>query len=114
MDSVPTVIAPWIIASTPSIMSKQKMPTNYQFVPTHIKQLRTTAPKDMKAAKELRAKGRSEAKLKRKEEAKKCAEDKEKLDAEQAQNAEKLLSAEEVIEGTYDIFQPMSVYRGRN
>ena len=36
-------------------------------IPTHIKQLRTTAPKDMKAAKEQRTKGRAEAKRRKKE-----------------------------------------------
>ena len=34
--------------------------------PSHVKQLLTTAPKDMKAAKELRAKGRASAKERRK------------------------------------------------
>jgi ribonuclease P/MRP protein subunit POP3 len=34
--------------------------------PSHVKQLLTTAPKDMKAAKELRAKGRAAAKERRK------------------------------------------------
>ena len=35
-------------------------------VPTHIKQLKTTAPKDMKAVKEARVKRRAEAKVRRK------------------------------------------------
>jgi len=34
--------------------------------PSHVKQLLTTAPRDMKAAKELRAKGRAAAKERRK------------------------------------------------
>jgi len=34
--------------------------------PSHVKQLLTTAPKDMKAAKELRVKGRAAAKERRK------------------------------------------------
>ena len=36
-------------------------------IPTHVKQLRTTAPRDMRAAKNLRAKKRAEGKLRRKE-----------------------------------------------
>lgn len=35
-------------------------------IPTHIKQLRTTAPKDMRAAKERRSRGRAEAKARKK------------------------------------------------
>ena len=35
-------------------------------IPTHIKQLRTTAPKDMRAAKEQRSRGRAEAKARKK------------------------------------------------
>lgn len=51
LDSVPIVSAPWLCHSdTP------------QLVPTHIKQLRTTAPKDMKAAREQRSKARAAAK----------------------------------------------------
>ena len=36
-------------------------------ISTHVKQLRTTAPRDMRAAKNLRAKKRAEGKLRRKE-----------------------------------------------
>jgi hypothetical protein len=35
------------------------------FIPTHIKQLRTTAPKDMKAAKQARVKARAEARARK-------------------------------------------------
>ena len=36
-------------------------------VPTHIKQVRTSAPKDLKAAREKRAKGKASAKEKNRE-----------------------------------------------
>ncbi|KAF8140573.1 hypothetical protein EV363DRAFT_1393507 [Boletus edulis] len=54
LDAVPVVSAPWLCPS-----ATQGMP---RFVPTHIKQLRTTAPKDMKDAKEQRTKARAAAK----------------------------------------------------
>lgn len=75
LESVPLVVAPWL-ATTPLRTQvaysadgpppKQLRTGETSLVPTHIKQLRTTAPKDMRAAKELRAKGRAEAKAKRK------------------------------------------------
>ena len=37
------------------------------YIPTHVKQLKTTAPKDMRAAKERRVAERKEAKARRKE-----------------------------------------------
>jgi ribonuclease P/MRP protein subunit POP3 len=40
-------------------------------IATHIKQLRTTAPKDIRSAKALRAKMRAEAKLRRRNKQKK-------------------------------------------
>lgn len=55
--------ASWLI---PRTLHSAKPST--QHVPTHIKQLRTTAPRDMRKAKEERAKGREAAKEKRKEE----------------------------------------------
>ncbi|KAH8111900.1 hypothetical protein DFH11DRAFT_1690154 [Phellopilus nigrolimitatus] len=75
--SVPPVVAPWLtgIAVPPSRSTQKKSkiepPRRAQVLhkrlePTHIKQLRTTAPKDMRAAKAQRAKGRAEAKAKRK------------------------------------------------
>ena len=74
MSSVPHVRAPWLVglegnprelqsrADTSRVAHRSKG----AFEPTHIKQLSTTAPKDMRAARALRAKGRNEAKMKRK------------------------------------------------
>ncbi|GJE99639.1 hypothetical protein PsYK624_159100 [Phanerochaete sordida] len=56
LESIPVVTAPWL-CPTPAARA--------ELVPTHIKQLKTTAPKDMRAAKELRAKGRAETKLRK-------------------------------------------------
>ncbi|KAF9225480.1 hypothetical protein BS17DRAFT_778644 [Gyrodon lividus] len=53
LDSVPVVSAPWLCPADAK---------SAQLVPTHIKQLRTTAPKDMKAAKEQRLRARTTAK----------------------------------------------------
>ncbi|KAF9074824.1 hypothetical protein BDP27DRAFT_1257990 [Rhodocollybia butyracea] len=58
---VPILTASWL--STQVTIAELKRTS---IVPTHIKQLRTTAPKDMKAAKEQRATGRAMAKEKRK------------------------------------------------
>jgi hypothetical protein len=55
LDKVPIVTAPWL----------SQADTSYTLIPTHIKQLRTTAPKDMKAAKETRNKERAQAKQRR-------------------------------------------------
>jgi len=55
LDSVPTISAPWLCPSNAQ---------DPQLVPTHIKQLRTTAPKDMKSAREQRSKARTEARKK--------------------------------------------------
>ena len=52
LDKVPIVTAPWL----------SQADTKHTFIPTHIKQLRTTAPRDMKAAKEKRSKEKAEAK----------------------------------------------------
>jgi len=54
MDSIAPVTAPWL-SSIPARL----------YVQSHIKQIRTTAPRDMKAAKELRAKGKALAKSQR-------------------------------------------------
>lgn len=53
LDVIPDLIAPWL--------SSIEL---HQLVPTHIKQLRTTAPRDMRAAKEKRTRARKEAKRK--------------------------------------------------
>ena len=66
LDSVPPLRASWL--------TQPEHTSNFDpgelgafWIPTHIKQLRTTAPKDMKAAKEQRTKGRAEAKRRKKE-----------------------------------------------
>ncbi|KAG9314079.1 hypothetical protein JVU11DRAFT_4860 [Chiua virens] len=51
LDPVPIVSAPWLCPSATQVASV--------LVPTHIKQLHTTAPKDMKAARAQRAKART-------------------------------------------------------
>jgi ribonuclease P/MRP protein subunit POP3 len=55
LDNVPTLTATWL-ASIP----------RHQLVPTHIKQVHTSAPKDMKAAKQGRLEGKALAKQRRK------------------------------------------------
>ncbi|KAI6115291.1 hypothetical protein EV401DRAFT_80000 [Pisolithus croceorrhizus] len=55
LDSIPDLVAPWL-SSTES--------SQQQFIPTHIKQLRTSIPKDIKATKEQRLRARKEAKSK--------------------------------------------------
>jgi ribonuclease P/MRP protein subunit POP3 len=57
LDIVPILRASWL---TPANTLGPEIPT--PLVPTHIKQVRTTAPKDMKVAKERRVKGRADAK----------------------------------------------------
>ncbi|KIK70694.1 hypothetical protein GYMLUDRAFT_65907 [Collybiopsis luxurians FD-317 M1] len=66
LASVPTLTAAWLSTEVAIAELRRSTP----IIPTHIKQLRTTAPKDMKAAKERRAAGRAAAKEKKKEEAK--------------------------------------------
>ncbi|KAF7784100.1 hypothetical protein Agabi119p4_265 [Agaricus bisporus var. burnettii] len=61
-NAVPIVTAPWL-SSHPA----------RTFVQTHIKQLRTTAPKDMKAAKTARLLARSAAKARRSSEKAACS-----------------------------------------
>ncbi|KAH9837012.1 uncharacterized protein C8Q71DRAFT_756488 [Rhodofomes roseus] len=58
LENIPPPTASWLAAP---------MDTTVSLIPTHIKQLRTTAPKDMKAAKEQRSRGRAAAKLRKKE-----------------------------------------------
>ncbi|KAG2157938.1 uncharacterized protein EDB93DRAFT_1077566 [Suillus bovinus] len=55
LQSVPVISAPWLV---PPIQHNSPK----CLIPTHIKQLRTTAPKDMKSAKEQREKARVTAK----------------------------------------------------
>jgi IS5 family transposase len=57
LEAVPTVVAPWLA------LPDGKLDTNNNaYELAHIKQLRTTAPKDMKVAKDRRARGKAEAK----------------------------------------------------
>ncbi|KAF7303309.1 Deoxycytidylate deaminase [Mycena kentingensis (nom. inval.)] len=49
MNAVDPITAPWLIAAL--------SPAPLQLIPTHVKQMRTTAPKDMKLAKLMRAQG---------------------------------------------------------
>ncbi|KAL5519613.1 POP3 [Sanghuangporus vaninii] len=88
LSSVETIVAPWLMgfgaaaapvlsaSTTPKTKPKTIPPERVRLLrrrlePTHIKQLRTTAPKDMRAAKALRAKGRALAKEERKAKEKK-------------------------------------------
>ncbi|KAF8922027.1 hypothetical protein CPB85DRAFT_1265553 [Mucidula mucida] len=57
LESVPSLAASWLAP----------VPLSAPVIPTHIKQVRTTAPTNMKAAKEDRNAGRANAKKKRKE-----------------------------------------------
>lgn len=52
LEPIPVLTASWLSNTTP-------LPT---LIPTHVKHLRTTAPKDMKAAKEARNRERAEVK----------------------------------------------------
>ncbi len=62
LEAVPVISAPWFVP--------QSYASDKQIVPTHIKQVRTSAPRDMKAAKEERAAGRAAAKQKRRKDGK--------------------------------------------
>ncbi|KAF7339330.1 Ribonucleases p mrp protein subunit pop3 kDa subunit [Mycena sanguinolenta] len=64
LDSIPTITAPWLTS-----LAASATPVLQQLIPTHVKQLRTTAPKDMKMAKLLRAEGKAAAKAKKKSKA---------------------------------------------
>ncbi|KAJ7492462.1 hypothetical protein FB451DRAFT_1218376 [Mycena latifolia] len=61
LDAVPTLTAPWLTSLAPSAE-----PIQQNLIPTHVKQLRTTAPKDMKMAKLLRAEGKAATKARKK------------------------------------------------
>ncbi|KAL5494602.1 POP3 [Sanghuangporus weigelae] len=91
LSSVETIVAPWLMglgaAVTPALSASTIPKTKPKTIPpervrllrrrlepTHIKQLRTTAPKDMRTAKALRAKGRALAKEERKAKKKKRIE----------------------------------------
>jgi ribonuclease P/MRP protein subunit POP3 len=52
LEPIPLLTASWLSNATP-------LPT---LIPTHIKQLRTSAPKDMKATKESRNREKAEVK----------------------------------------------------
>ncbi|KAF7347696.1 Ribonucleases p mrp protein subunit pop3 kDa subunit [Mycena venus] len=67
LDSVPTLTAPWLTSQAASASPAQ------QLIPTHVKHLRTTAPKDMKMAKLLRAEGKAAARARKKSKAKPMA-----------------------------------------
>ncbi|KAK0481712.1 hypothetical protein IW261DRAFT_1550748 [Armillaria novae-zelandiae] len=62
LEAVPVITAPWL--------ALESYASDKQIVPTHIKQVRTSAPKDMKAAKEERTAGRAAAKQKRRKDGK--------------------------------------------
>ncbi|KAJ7207401.1 hypothetical protein B0H12DRAFT_1034483 [Mycena haematopus] len=64
LDSVPSVTAPWLTS-----LAASATPVRQQLIPTHVKQMRTTAPKDMKMAKLLRAEGKAAAKSRKKSKA---------------------------------------------
>ena len=51
INALPPLLAPWLFPLE-----------SRRLEPTHIKQLRTSAPKDMKQAKEARVRGRAKAK----------------------------------------------------
>jgi len=58
LPSIPTLVAPWLATASGLSCSS--------FVPTHVKQILTCAPVDMKAAKQRRVQERQEAKKRRK------------------------------------------------
>ncbi|KAJ7619190.1 hypothetical protein DFH06DRAFT_1235586 [Mycena polygramma] len=64
LDAVPTLTAQWLTSPAASAA-----PSKPQLIPTHVKQLRTTAPKDMKMAKILRAEGKAAARDRKKQKA---------------------------------------------
>lgn len=73
LDSVPVLRASWL-SQPEHTPNSHPGKLGALLVPTHIRQLRTTVPKDMKASKEQRTKGRAEAKRRKKE--RKAAESK--------------------------------------
>ncbi|KAF7311046.1 hypothetical protein HMN09_00648100 [Mycena chlorophos] len=59
MQAVDVVTAPWLTAP---FDASHPVPVQHQLISTHVKQTRTTAPKDMKLAKLIRAEGKIAAK----------------------------------------------------
>ncbi|KAJ7161414.1 hypothetical protein C8R43DRAFT_992799 [Mycena crocata] len=68
LDSVPILTAPWLTS-----LAASATPVQQQLIPTHVKQLRTTAPKDMKMAKQIRAEGKAAARARKKSKPKRTA-----------------------------------------
>ncbi|KAJ7040444.1 hypothetical protein C8F04DRAFT_256567 [Mycena alexandri] len=60
LESVPTLTASWLTS-----LAASATPGQQQLIPTYVKQLRTTAPKDMKMAKVLRAEGKAAARARK-------------------------------------------------
>ncbi|TRM66095.1 hypothetical protein BD626DRAFT_486711 [Schizophyllum amplum] len=94
LTSVPTLAAAWLackphVRSVPS--KSTTIPTQLAapaYIPTHVKQLRTTAPTDMRAAKEQRTRERKEVKERKREELKKQKEkEKEREEKERSRRA---------------------------
>ena len=56
LANIPPPAAPWLGTPTRA---------DWSLIPTHIKQMKTTAPKDMRVAKEQRSRGRAHAKAKK-------------------------------------------------
>lgn len=79
--SVPAVVSPYLVGTLafrpllqrldPEAKTKSKRPEPVTIpkalIPTHVKHLKTTAPKDMRSAKLARSKARAAARAKRKE-----------------------------------------------
>ncbi|CAK5280586.1 unnamed protein product, partial [Mycena citricolor] len=63
LESLPIITAPWLTSTASAAPARPAK----QLIPTHVKQLRTTTPKDMKMAKLVRSEGRAAAKAKAKE-----------------------------------------------
>ncbi|KAJ6604822.1 hypothetical protein DFH09DRAFT_1123884 [Mycena vulgaris] len=61
LESIPTLTAPWLTS-----LAASAQPVQQHLIPTHVKQLRTTAPKDMKMAKLIRAEGKATARARKK------------------------------------------------
>ncbi|EPQ60348.1 hypothetical protein GLOTRDRAFT_67890 [Gloeophyllum trabeum ATCC 11539] len=72
IDQVPTLAASWL---TPQSLVNPEQ----SLVPTHIKQLRTSAPKDIKAAKQKRAEGKAAAKERQRRRRKELSDRKTRL-----------------------------------
>ncbi|KAF7320475.1 hypothetical protein MKEN_00832400 [Mycena kentingensis (nom. inval.)] len=79
MNAVYPITAPWLIAAL--------SPAPRQLIPTHVKQMRTTAPKDMKLAKLMRAQGKAAARKMRKEKAEQGKKEKEEVEKKKNKTA---------------------------